>query len=100
VVDDAWQGVTHVVRGADLLSSTARQIFLQRALGVPALRYLHVPVVTNPAGEKLSKQTGAEALRAENAAPLLREALAFLGVHLVAGSVAEIWREAASRWRR
>jgi glutamyl-Q tRNA(Asp) synthetase len=59
VVDDAAQGVTDVVRGADLLESTARQIHLQRLLGVPTPRYLHVPVATNAAGEKLSKQTGA-----------------------------------------
>jgi glutamyl-Q tRNA(Asp) synthetase len=59
VVDDAAQGVTDVVRGADLLDSTARQILLQRALGVATPRYLHVPVATNAAGEKLSKQTAA-----------------------------------------
>ncbi|MCB2560756.1 tRNA glutamyl-Q(34) synthetase GluQRS, partial [Listeria monocytogenes] len=57
VVDDAEQGVTDVVRGADLLDATPRQIFLQRLLGVPTPRYLHVPVVRNENGEKLSKQT-------------------------------------------
>ncbi|GAB4469739.1 MAG: hypothetical protein OHK0044_11960 [Burkholderiaceae bacterium] len=62
VVDDAAQGVTDVVRGADLLDNTPRQIFLQRALRLPTPRYLHVPVVTNERGEKLSKQTGAGAL--------------------------------------
>jgi glutamyl-Q tRNA(Asp) synthetase len=59
VVDDAAQGVTDVVRGADLLDSTARQIHLQRLLGAATPRYLHVPVATNAAGEKLSKQTSA-----------------------------------------
>ena len=62
VVDDAEQGVTDVVRGADLLESTARQVYLQRLLGYPAPRDMHVPVITNSQGEKLSKQTGAAAL--------------------------------------
>jgi glutamyl-Q tRNA(Asp) synthetase len=79
VVDDAEQGVTDVVRGADLLWSTPRQILLQRALGFPTPRYLHFPVVTNAAGEKLSKQTGAEAIRTADARVLLRQALQFLG---------------------
>ncbi len=57
VVDDAAQGITHVVRGADLIDSTARQIHLQHLLALPTPRYLHIPVVTNAAGQKLSKQT-------------------------------------------
>lgn len=76
VVDDAAQGVTDVVRGADLLDSTARQILLQRLLGAATPRYLHVPVATNAAGEKLSKQT-----RAPDAGPAdLPRALSFLGM--------------------
>ncbi len=59
VVDDAEQKITHIVRGADLLDNTPRQIYLQRTLGFPTPRYLHVPLVLNTAGEKLSKQTGA-----------------------------------------
>lgn len=79
VVDDAAQGITTVVRGADLLDSTPRQIFLQRLLGYATPSYLHVPVATNPAGEKLSKQTLAPAIdRAAPAAALVR-ALGFLG---------------------
>jgi len=62
VVDDADQGITHVVRGADLLESTARQIYLHKLLKKKIPRYLHVPVITNDRGEKLSKQTGAQAL--------------------------------------
>lgn len=62
VVDDADQKITHVVRGADLLESTARQIYLQRLLHKKIPHYLHVPVLTNDRGEKLSKQTGAKAL--------------------------------------
>jgi len=77
VVDDAEQGITDVVRGADLLDSTARQVFLQRLFGYPQPRYLHVPAVVNAAGEKLSKQTGAQPV--EPSAGVLRAALAFLG---------------------
>jgi glutamyl-Q tRNA(Asp) synthetase len=81
VADDAAQGVTDVVRGADLLDSTARQIHLQRLLGVATPRYLHVPVATNAAGEKLSKQT-----RAADAGPRdMPNALEFLGMHVPAG---------------
>jgi glutamyl-Q tRNA(Asp) synthetase len=77
VVDDAEQGVTDVVRGADLLDSTPRQIYLQRLLGYPAPRYLHVPAAVNAAGEKLSKQTGAPAV--SPGAGALARVLAFLG---------------------
>ena len=62
VVDDAFQGITHVVRGADLLWNTPRQIYLQTLLGLPTPVYAHVPLITNAAGQKLSKQTLAPAL--------------------------------------
>lgn len=71
VVDDALQGVTTIVRGADLLVSTPRQIFLQQLLAVPTPAYLHVPVALNRAGEKLSKQTHAQPLPDDPVPPLL-----------------------------
>jgi len=76
VVDDAAQGITEVVRGADLLDSTPRQILLQRLLGLPTPRYLHVPVALDAAGEKLSKQMGAAPIEADASA--LARALGFL----------------------
>ena len=81
VVDDAKAGITHVVRGADLLDSTARQIYLQRLLGYPTPTYLHIPVAVNALGQKLSKQTLASAVTAATDAPqiLLMSALRFLG---------------------
>ena len=77
VVDDADQGVTDVVRGADLLDSTPRQLYLQRLLGYSSPRYLHIPAALDAAGEKLSKQTGAEPVSPGPRA--LRRALSFLG---------------------
>ena len=79
VVDDADQGITHVVRGADLLDSTPRQIYLQQLLGLPAPHYMHLPVATNDSGEKLSKQTRATPLNLTDPAPALYQALHFLG---------------------
>ena len=79
VVDDAEQGITDVVRGADLLLSTPRQIHLQRLLGYPTPSYLHVPVATHLGGQKLSKQSLAPALEPGRALPALSAALAFLG---------------------
>lgn len=85
VVDDADQRVTHIVRGADLLDSTARQIYLQRCLGVPTPAYLHVPVVVDAHGEKLSKQTGATALDARDPLRALHAAGRHLGLVLTGG---------------
>jgi glutamyl-Q tRNA(Asp) synthetase len=99
VVDDAAQGVTHIVRGADLLDSTPRQIYLQRLLGMQTPHYLHVPVVTNAKGEKLSKQTGAHALDAARPLDELIAAARFL--QLPIGQVQSIdafWRQALAAW--
>ena len=85
VVDDAEQGITHVVRGADLLASTARQIHLQRQVGYPTPAYLHLPVVVNGMGQKLSKQTLAPPLENAKASENLCAALVFLGLKPEAG---------------
>lgn len=99
VVDDAEQGVTDVVRGADLRWSTPRQVQLQRALGYATPRYLHLPVATNAAGEKLSKQTGAAAIEAADRASMLDAALALLGQRRVgAATPAGRLAEAARQW--
>jgi glutamyl-Q tRNA(Asp) synthetase len=98
VVDDAEQGITDVVRGADLLLSTPRQIALQRLLGYPVPRYLHVPVAAR-GGEKLSKQTLAPPVAADEPLPWLRAALRFLGQEPgEARDAASLLRDAASRW--
>ncbi|OAJ52021.1 tRNA glutamyl-Q synthetase [Paraburkholderia ginsengiterrae] len=86
VVDDADAGITHIVRGADLMDSTARQIYLQRRLGVPTPEYLHVPVVTNEQGDKLSKQTGATALDTDRPLEALSAATRHLGLDLPPGT--------------
>jgi glutamyl-Q tRNA(Asp) synthetase len=104
VVDDADQGVTDIVRGADLLDSTPRQIYLQRLLGVPTPRYLHVPVVRNAAGEKLSKQTGALAVQPGDeaaAVDALMDAARFLGLQIERpDSTARFWQAAIPAWSR
>jgi len=79
VVDDADQGITEVVRGSDLLDNTPRQIYLQQCLGLPQPQYAHVPVATNAQHIKLSKQTFATPLNAQNPNTVLYEALQFLG---------------------
>lgn len=79
VVDDAFQGVTEIVRGADLLDSTPRQILLQRELGLPTPAYAHVPLVVDERGDKLSKQSASAPVDARDPLPALRRALAFLG---------------------
>ncbi len=100
VVDDAEQGVTHVVRGADLLDSTPRQILLQRALGCPQPRYMHHPVAVGGDGRKLSKQNRAPALDPAWDEENFRAALAFLGMRPPSGLGArELAAWAVAEWR-
>ncbi len=103
VVDDTEQGITDVVRGADLLASTPRQIYLQRLLGLATPRYIHLPVAVNENGEKLSKQTLAPPLDAARPVPALVQALHFLGqqppTELERASLDEFWQWAVQNWR-
>lgn len=103
VVDDAFQGITHVVRGADLLWNTPRQIYLQTLLGLPTPVYAHVPLVTNAAGQKLSKQTLAPALPERGRRIVLAQALAALGhpppAELVGAGPAELLAWASTHWQ-
>ncbi len=102
VVDDAAQGVNAVVRGVDLLDSTARQIALQQRLGLPTPSYAHLPVVINAAGEKLSKQTLAPAVDPAQGSAILAAAMQFLGHPLPAemrgASLFDFWNWAISAW--
>jgi glutamyl-Q tRNA(Asp) synthetase len=101
-VDDEFQAISDVVRGADLIGSTPRQIWLQRCLGFATPRFAHLPVATNAAGEKLSKQTLAPALVAGREAADLVAALRFLGQpapsELAAAPVREVWTWALANW--
>ena len=102
VVDDALQNITHVVRGADLLDSTPRQIYLQQLLDFTTPHYAHVPVVVTSQGEKLSKQTLATAITPQAAPILVFQALQFLGQNpptaLKNVSLSEIWAWAIANW--
>lgn len=103
VVDDAEQGVNHVVRGADLLDSTARQVELQLALNLPSVKYAHLPIAVNEAGEKLSKQTKAPALSLIDSSRELVDALRVLGqapeAEMARAPLGDIWIWARENWR-
>ena len=102
VVDDAEQGITDVVRGADLLGSTARQILLQRLLKLPTPRYAHLPLAVDSRGAKLSKQTHAPPVNARNPLPALIKVLQFLGhapPAAASGRIDELWQWATAEWR-
>ena len=101
VVDDAAQGVTHVVRGQDLADNTPRQLVLQKALGLPTPLYLHTPLVNGANGEKLSKQNGAVALDNSRPLTLLKAAGQVLGIEVQEHCVnPQQWLAlAVQRWR-
>jgi len=99
VVDDAEQGVTDVVRGEDLVDSTARQILLQRLLGLATPRYLHTPLVRTADGAKLSKQTGATPLVLDDPLAALRDAGDVLGLGASGTTIADWLASAIACWR-
>jgi len=101
VADDAWQGITQVVRGADLLLSTPRQIHLQRLLGLDTPEYAHLPLVVDAHGRKLSKQTGDLPVIRERPLQVLVAAYRFLGQQLPAEglrSVRDFWDWSLAHW--
>lgn len=103
VVDDQIEGITEVVRGIDLMGSTLRQIWLQRLLNYPTPDYVHIPVVTHPNGDKLSKLTGASAIPTKGKARALTAALAALQqkppLSLADCPVADVWQWAIENWQ-
>ena len=103
VVDDELQGVTEIVRGIDIMDSTPRQIWLQNLLGYTTPGYIHLPVVTHPDGDKLSKATGAPGVPLEDVQPMLVGALEALGQSppddLAGATLADIWRWALKNWK-
>jgi glutamyl-Q tRNA(Asp) synthetase len=102
-VDDGELGITDVVRGADLLDSTPRQIFLQQLLGLPTPRYAHLPVAVDADGEKLGKQTRAAPIDPAAPAAALTAALEFLGQsppqELKRAAITDCWQWAMEHWR-
>jgi len=98
VVDDAAQGITHVVRGEDLADNTPRQILLQRALGLPTPNHHHTPLVLGANGEKLSKQNGAQALALDDPLLALNSAAAVLGLAAAKGTVPEALADWTAQW--
>ena len=99
VVDDAEQGITHVVRGQDLADNTARQMVLQRALGLPTPQYLHTPLVLGADGDKLSKQNGAMALDLSDPWAALAQAAQVLGLP-TQPTLHQLLTQAQADWRR
>jgi len=104
VVDDAFQQITHVIRGSDLLSSTPRQIYLQQQLKLPTPEYGHIPVAVNPNGQKLSKQNHAKSIDDNTAEQNLATAIRWLGLPLPAShtftNCDELLTWGISHWKR
>jgi glutamyl-Q tRNA(Asp) synthetase len=102
VVDDAWQNITDIVRGFDLLDSTPRQIYLQQRLNYPQPSYAHLPIAINSKGDKLSKQTGAKGIKKVFDADALTQTLIFLGQqppeNLSRESLQNFWQWALENW--
>jgi glutamyl-Q tRNA(Asp) synthetase len=100
VLDDNYQAVNRIVRGSDLYDSTPRQVYLQQLLKLPTPLYTHIPVITNAAGQKLSKQTHAPALEDGDALQNLRLALRFLGQTIPPGtaSIDSVLHNAIDSW--
>ena len=101
IIDDAWQRVTHVVRGADLLLSTPRQILLQQALGLPQPDYAHVPLLVDDAGRKLSKSLAAAPVDPSSPLAALKRVWTLLGQEPPRSdcSLSAFWQQAIARWR-
>jgi glutamyl-Q tRNA(Asp) synthetase len=103
VVDDALQGITEVVRGADLLDSTPRQIYLQQLLGYTTPTYCHLPLAIDEYGNKISKSAGATKIELQHKERHLVQALAFLGQQpppeLARTSINDIWSWAIKHWQ-
>ncbi|MEE8093185.1 MAG: tRNA glutamyl-Q(34) synthetase GluQRS [Gammaproteobacteria bacterium] len=103
VLDDAKQGITHVVRGMDLLHTTGLHIHLQQTLGLPSPQYLHLPIIVNAAGQKLSKRTGARPIEPKDTAARAHEVLMYLGLkppHSMHGArPRELWAWACEHWQ-
>ncbi len=101
VIDDEFQGVTQVVRGADLLDSTSRQVCLQKAFGFDSPDYLHLPVALSTDGKKLSKRLRTDPVKSQEPAIAVTQALRFLGQHPPSSlSLDDLWKWAVRHWNR